>query len=224
MHPASLPWSPTAAWGFGWRRFRADPLGVFGPLFVGALLVSALPAAGGLYQVEAQSTGDPELIARAGMIRLGLGLANLPIQAYVLGGLFTFVFKVARGQTYGFADLITGGRWFAPMLGVNIVILVAVTIGLALFIAPGLMVLAALCLAPPLVVDRDLDAVAALKESLVLTEGHRLKLFLYGALATALSLVGYLALCVGSYVAGAVGLVGFVWIYLRLGGQTTAEE
>ena len=58
----------------------------------------------------------------------------------------------------------------------------------------------------------------------MLTEGHRLKLFLYAALATALVMVGYLALCVGSYVAGAVGLVGFVWIYLRLGGQATADS
>ncbi len=71
-------------------------------------------------------------------------------------------------------------------------------------------------LAVPVVVDRNLPTIAALKESWRLTSGHKGDLLVFWLLAFCVTFVGLLACCIGVFPAAAVVGLAQVLIYERL--------
>jgi uncharacterized membrane protein len=139
------------------------------------------------------------------------------------GGLTLFAIKVAGGGSYEFSDIFKGGPFFLSILFANILMAFSVMFGLLLLIVPGVVLGLGFSLTIPLIVDREMSTLDAMKESWRLTTGQKLPLFLWGLLAIGLLLLGLLACCVGVIVVGPLLQVAFAFIYLRISGQRTAE-
>lgn len=94
-----------------------------------------------------------------------------------------------------------GSGWsfplFASFLVTSQIFDLLCSLGLLLFVVPGLVLIAALSLAPLLALDRGLTPVAALVASWELTRGARLTMLLVLLLQVALFVAGLLALVVG---------------------------
>lgn len=83
----------------------------------------------------------------------------------------------------------------------NILQSVIVGIGIVFLIVPGIIFSCKLAFVPYLIVDRKMDAVAAVKESWRMTSGHAWKVFGIGCLAIFVALLGLLLVGVGIVVA-----------------------
>jgi len=105
------------------------------------------------------------------------------IVSLVLGAGISFSFlknilNICRGEKIDFMVLAkvnptTIIYFFVLMVIMNIVL----TIGYILLIIPGIILTLMLIAAPFLVIDRDMDPMAAIKESINMTNGHKMNLF-----------------------------------------------
>jgi uncharacterized membrane protein len=109
------------------------------------------------------------------------------------------------------------------ILGAQLLTFMAVALGMVFLIVPGVILALGLSMTTLCIVDKNLGAIDAMKESWRITTGHKGGLFVYGLLAFALILAGVLACCLGTLVAGPIAAIGYAYIYLRLTGQPTAS-
>lgn len=212
-------WSPTEAVSFGWEKVKADPVGIVLPVFVIGL-IQGIPNGGFSTLSNIFTQNDQPLLA--GGVNFASWIVQLLISAFMTGGAMTFFFKIVRGQPYQLGDIFSGGKWFANMLITLFVFQVATGLASLLCIVPGIVLALGWSLAVPLVVDRDMAPIDALKESWRITTGHKMSLFVFGLLGFVVCLAGLLACCVGVLPAGAIVAVAQVWIYERLGAGQAA--
>jgi len=93
---------------------------------------------------------------------------------------------------------------------------VAVTVGLVLLIVPGILVASRLFLAPAIVIDDNVDPIAALKRSYELTEGHTVQVIVLGLFLAGLNFVGMLLLGLGLLATIPTSFLAVVYVYRRL--------
>ena len=89
----------------------------------------------------------------------------------------------------------------------NILQVVIIGMGFVFLIVPGIIFACKLAFVPYLIVDRRMDAVAAIKKSWSMTKGHAWKVFGIGCLALFVALLGLLLIGVGI-------VVSIMWIRL----------
>jgi uncharacterized membrane protein len=142
------------------------------------------------------------------------------VQSYLLGGIVHFALGVCRGKKPEFGEVFSGGRYFGKMLVGQLLFGLAYGIGLALCVVPGWIVAAGCILYAPLIVDKNMGGVDALKESWRLTTGHKLNVIVLGILLFLVVLVGYAACCVGALLVSApIAALSLSYVYLRLVGE-----
>jgi len=78
------------------------------------------------------------------------------------------------------------------------------------------------CMFPYLIIDRNLGAIAALKESAQITRGNKMTIFAIGVLLVLLILVGMLPCLLGLLIVGPYSSVLITVMYLRMTGQRIA--
>ncbi|HWC77307.1 MAG TPA: hypothetical protein VG778_07590, partial [Blastocatellia bacterium] len=120
-------------------------------------------------------------------------LVVLPAAVYLQGGMFNAAFKQLRGGKLEFRDLFSAGDRFLPLLGATILTQIIVMIGAMLCIIPGLIAAGLLMFVPPLIVERRLGVIDAIRESYELTKR---KMLLFTLFALLLQLI----VSAGSYV------------------------
>jgi len=212
---APTTWGPGEAVSFAWERIKADPGTILGALIVGGIISNAANSIGNGVQ-----QADPESIA-AQLVGGGMSLLNFLIASFMLGGMTVFCLKVARGESYEFGDIFKGTPYFGGILVANLLTGLGVVFGLIFLIVPGIFLALAWSLAVPVLVDRQLGPIEAMKESWHLTTGHKGNIFLFGLLMFGVAILGLLACCVGVLVVGPIGQIAWVYIYLRITGQRT---
>jgi uncharacterized membrane protein len=215
MSETQVEWSATDVMGQGWEKLKSDFGGILGPLFVVGLIQGIPNGIFGAVANNFQADGEPGL---ASGVRFVSWLVGLVLSAFFTGGTMSLLLKAVRGQPYAFGDIFSGGKWFGGMLVMLFVIQVASGIGFMLCIIPGVIIALGLSFAVPIMVDRDLPAIDALKESWRMTDGHKGNLFVFGLLAFCVMLLGLAACCIGVLPAGAVVALAQVYIYERLRG------
>jgi hypothetical protein len=166
MSEQRIDWSPGEMIGRAWEKVKADPVGVVLPVFVVMLIQGApggvLGAITGALDVQAQKSNDPSLATQSLALKVLAQIVGLLLNAFFLGGMLTFLFKVARGQTYALGDVFSGGRYFGTMLLTLVLLSLGLTIGFILCIIPGVILALGWSLAAPVVVDKNLRLRAAL--------------------------------------------------------------
>jgi uncharacterized membrane protein len=218
-------WSPADALGFGWNAIIGDFQGVALPLAVVFLIVAVgagLPSAGlSVVTGIAAEFVEPAFLGIIDVLLRLIGQAvALLVSAYFMGGAAEFALNVARGRKPAFNDVFAGGKYFGPMFVAGLLTQMGVGIGLALCIAPGLILAAGLSLHQSLIVDQKLSGIDALKRSWELTTGHKGNLVVYVLLCGVVAIAGALACCVGALLVSAPMItLGGAYIYLKLTGE-----
>ena len=233
---------------FAWARIKGSFFPVVGTFFL-AYFVSALPVVlitgGSIGYMFSQVTpghppdpNDPVLLGFNGLATIVTWFT----QAFMMGGIYTFALKISRGETANFGDAFSGARYFGPtfvvsalggllVLPATIIPKVLVMAGLPPLVSSPLTLILLLpyffftvcwVLAFPLVVDRGLGGVAAMKESWRLTSGNRLAIFLCFLLVGLLAIAGSCLCCIGLPVVMALTPLAVSYFYLRLTGQPSA--
>ncbi len=195
---------------FGWKTFKSFPW-----LFVTAVLVLLAISIGiGLVE-ELLST----IFGRTEMELLIVAESIVTSMLISTGMTFFFLKAHDAVATTKLRDLWNPGP-FWRYLGVSILGGIAIMLGLMLLIVPGIIVAIAFSFAGILVVEKGLEPIEALKESMRLTKGHRFALFKLGLSIIGLNILGLLALVVGVFVSISVTQLAFVHAYRTLSKNT----
>jgi hypothetical protein len=129
----------------------------------------------------------------------------------------------ARGGTPEFGDIFSGGPRFLPVLGMTLLLILLLLPAFMLFIVPGVIVGLGLSLAHFYVIDAELGPIDALGASWNATKGHKLQIFLLGLVSFCVLMLGFMACCIGVYVALPVVMVAMATVYVRLSGRAVAD-
>lgn len=189
----------TLAYGWGTLRDNLVPLLAITAVYV---LVELLVGGVGTGLETAAGAGPAAIFVVEGVLSL---VVSAPLGA----GLWYAYLETTRGTEPEVGDLLDGYDRFADIVLATVIVAVAVGIGLLLLIIPGIYIAIRLAFAPLLVMDEDLDAWEAVKESGDRTAGESLSLLGLLAASVVIVLVGLMLLFVG--VVPAIAWVGTAW-------------
>jgi hypothetical protein len=198
-----------------------------GMWFVYALFQPSGGSSGSLNNSELKQFVDTEILMLFGVIVVGWTLLTFVVGPVLRGGYDLAMLRAYRGDvSVSFVDLFAGLPKALPLFLTGLLFTIAVVVGLALCIVPGIILGLGLWPAFLLVMEDDLDPIAALKAAWALTNGYKLQLLILSVVCGAVTLLGLLACCVGIFVTGPVAQLAWVGAYDEMrrakGGATTA--
>jgi uncharacterized membrane protein len=232
----SGPYSPTDAISFGWRKFTASPATLLVPMIVAwvGLIVVAVIVEFALFKTllgthdctqtlfgqRVQTQCGPGFFTRLLVTGLASALILLVFQL-LAAGLYRGALRVADGYSFSLGELFEG--WDKTQVAIAAVLIaVATGIGTLLCYVPGLIVGFLTQFTLLFIVDRQMQAVDAIKASVKLVTDNLGNTILFYLLALVVALVGACLCGVGLLVAYPVVLVGYAYTYRRLQGQPVA--
>jgi len=205
-----MKFSVTSAIRFGWETFKRRPW-----FFIGASIVIAV-----LYIAASSISAGVDSIFGG-----SLEEETVPgqIVSYLLGALISMgvtAFYLAAHDSPDTVQLST--LWhpspFWKYLGTSILATIAVVIGFILLIVPGIIAMLFFVFATFIVIDRELGPIEAMKESMRITEGHRLPLLGLIVLLALILVAGVLVFGVGLLVAMPIATLAFTHAYRVISG------
>lgn len=211
------PWDVGEVLRIAWDLFKANwaafSFGTFVALLVGMLpsqVAPGLAAAGILEQQSGAYWG----------VHVPLMLVGYLIQGFFAVGLARMALNASRTGMCSFGDAFSGGSRFLPYMGMWFLAMFGISLGLVVFIVPGVILALGLWMGRWYLVDQQLGPIEALKASWTATDGHKGNLFLLYLLGGLLGVAGAMACCVGIFPAQAVILLAEAIVYQRLSGTT----
>jgi len=212
---SGAPLTASEPLGFGWRRVSSDWV----TTIIGTFAVSIACGMPGsiVQQFGLRSGGDIRIVTGIGQ------LLSLVGGAFAAGGIMNASLKICRGQPCQIGDYFSGGKWFVNVLVAELLVGLAVLIGLPFLIVPAIIIALGLFVTIPLVVDRDMGAIDAMKESWRLTNGYKGTIFVFGLLCFLLCIAGAIPCGLGLLPLIPAFYIAQVYIYLRLSGQPTVQ-
>lgn len=200
------------ALGFGWGRMKANALIFF--LATILILLAEIPMGN-----DDGAWGDPGPLSSFLIFAYTMGLAP----ALFYGCDLAFL-KGARGDTVESRVLFSGFSNYINVILANLLVYGLVFIGFIALIVPGIYIACRLVFASYLVMDEDLDPVAAVQASWRMTKGHTLDVFLLGFISVFIFLGGLIMLIVGIIPAIMWIKASFASLYLSVSQKNAALE
>jgi len=183
----------------GWNVFKERPFFLIG-LFLITTAVSSLVSL----------AADAVAVGGAGVV---LSIVDFAVQICIGMGLMAVLFRVYDRVDAHYGDLFEPLHLFWKYTWATILMVIIVTIGIVFFVIPGVIAIIALVFTPYLIIDRNLGAVAALRESVRITKGHWWNLFFFGILVTLINLLGAVAFGVGLFITIPITALAAVHVY-----------
>ncbi len=154
----------------------------------------------------------------------GGGLLLLIFYPVLQGALMHGVVADLNGRRPGFGECITTGlRFFFPVIGITVLLVIALMFGLVLFIIPGVLMFLAWSVALPAEVIERTGVFGAFSRSRALTRNHRGAIFGLYVLLTIFSWLLSVALIAVSF--GSTGTLGKVsWAGIILSALVQAIQ
>lgn len=150
-------------------------------------------------------------------------VSGLVLGAVFLGGLHWFFLRLSRGEAATIGDVFAGfGTAIGPLILVGIVSTLLEGVGFFLCILPGIYLAVAWHYASILVLDKKVDFWAAMELSRKVVTRHWFGVFGLMLLAILLWIGGFLACCIGIFVAGPIASAAIVYGYRDLFEETPA--
>lgn len=173
-------------------------------------MVPAVPLYAFVFASVGGGTSDPrdirDVIAAVQSSGLSLiatffsALVTAIIQAFSYSGYYHVAMKQLRGEQISIGDFFGGMGNIAPILGVTGIMAAIQFVGNLLCCLGSLIVLVSLGLimfSYPLIVDRKLGTIEAIKTSLDLTKQNALMFILFGIVAHLIGGIGIIVCCIG---------------------------
>lgn len=136
------------------------------------------------------------------------------IHGALFGGLYLLFLKLIRGQRAEFGDAFGGfSERFLQLFLVGLVSGILTLVGYVFCIVPGIYLTVAWMFVIPLVVDKRMDFWPAMEVSLRVIQRNWFQFFLLGILNILVVMLGFLALCVGIYVALPITIGAVAYAY-----------
>jgi uncharacterized membrane protein len=229
-------YSPTEAFGYGWRKFSASPGTLLLPMIVAwvgivvtAILVEFLIVQTMLGTHDCTKTVNgisfsgqcsPSFFVQ--LLGAGLAIGIITVVSQILiAGLYKGAANIADGKSFSLGTMFDG--WDkAQVVIAAILIAVATAIGTILCYIPGLIVGFLTIFTILFVVDKQLTAVDAIKASFELVTKNFANTFVFWILAAIALFVGALLCGIGLLVAAPVVLIALAYTYRRLQGEPVA--
>ena len=125
------------------------------------------------------------------------GLVMLPLSALLMGGMHRAALKQLRGGQVEFSDLFSARDQYLPLLGAMLLIGLLVGIGWMVCVIPGFIVAALLFFTIPLIIDRKLGVIDAMKASSEMTKPNLLMFTLFAFVVHLIASAGTYACYIG---------------------------
>ncbi len=148
---------------------------------------------------------------------------------YMLANIADFVFQTLLGMGLTYIMLAVYDKrqveysdWFKPIslfgkyFVVILITMIAVVIGLILFIIPGVIAMLALMFAPYLVIEKSMGPIEAIKKSWNISKGHRWQLLLFMLTLIIFNILGILAIFIGLLVTAPISALAMIHVYRTL--------
>ncbi|QQR82845.1 hypothetical protein IPJ70_01915 [Candidatus Campbellbacteria bacterium] len=152
-----------------------------------------------------------------GLFDFIIGLATAVLLWWLYIGFIRMAMTAHAGGSISF-EMLFGEKGTTLWHYIVAVILsaISVLIGLVLLIVPGIMLQIGLMFVPFLILDKNMQPVAALKESWRLTKGYKWKLFGFLCILILVNIAGILAAFVGLLVSIPLSLLVLTYVYRQL--------
>jgi len=201
------------ALAYGWGRMKANAL----LLFLATVVVVAveIPMQGN----SMEFSGDP-VDAIYSLMFFAYAVLFAPIINY---GADLIFLQGVRGDRVEIKRIFDGFGNYVNIILANLLVFGLFFIGLVVFIVPGIYVACRLAFTSYLVMDEDLDPVAAVEASWRMTKGHAWKIFLLALLSTLIFIGGLVLLLVGLFPAVMWSKAAFAALYLSISQSDNTE-
>jgi len=170
----------------------------------GAVLLPLVPSFGfqavqyGLQLAAVKQDQNVQLAVNVAVI--AISMVSMAVSLFLQLGVYRIFTRLVRGLPADISMLVGELRNLLPGFLATLLMVLAIGVGLLLLIVPGIVLALGLQFALYALIDKELDPIAALRESWRLTEGYKLTIFVVnlviGILMLALSCVtlgvGYL--------------------------------
>jgi uncharacterized membrane protein len=177
------------AYSFGWNRMKKYFLDLF--LIILIFGVVWIPYSI-MLSLDGRHTPGGGILQIFGLAYLLLLMAPIDY-----GSAFVFL-KAVRGEQFEVKDMfLVFEKNYINVVLANLLHWGIVSLGIFLFVIPGIIFACRLAFVKYLVLDRKLDPVEAVKESWRMTKGHAGKIFWMGFLAFPIVIAGLICLGVG---------------------------
>lgn len=187
-------------------------------LFVGSILIPLL------ISIIMISSNDNEVLAVFGACAGLLGFHILSTWLYL--GCIRVCLDLASGKPTGASRLFTEGRSIISATAAGILLSIAVSIGLLLFIIPGFYLIARYGFFIHAIVDRKCGPIEALSYSSEITRNNRIHVFLLLILSFLTAMLGIAAFFIGVFIAYPMILMGWAVAYywLQYGNRAAMDH
>lgn len=183
----------SGSYGYGWQQMWKQFLYLF--------LVSVIVTIASMPMSALQDGSDydsPGMIALQ-IIVAAYALLLMPVIEY--GGDLLFL-RCIRNEKIDIKEMFSGfTKNYLNIILANLLTFAIVGLGIVFLIVPGIILACRLVFVPYLVMDKNLDPVAAVEKSWSMTRGHGWKIFGMGLLAILIVIAGLLCLIVGIFFA-----------------------
>ena len=201
---------------FAWGKLKVKAL-----LFIGLAILSTILTAMGESQDLANYVTNEDFETSKFTI---LNILAIVLNIYLGMGIWKISINHIRGEEAQLSDLFTiSFGQFIHYVFACIINIILITLGIILFIVPGIHIACRLMLMPGYIVDKNESFNVALKSSWNATKGHTVKLFLWMLLACFIAIVGLIALIIGIFVAIPVISLALAYIYVQLSDESIPE-
>jgi len=129
--------------------------------------------------------------------------------------------RLYSGENTSIGDMFGESSLLIKFLLAEVLSVLAVLIGLAFFIVPGIILGLGLFFVPYIVLDKELGPVDALKDSWRLAKGHKWNLLMFVIILVFLNFIGVMAFGVGLLVTLPISFLASVHVYKWLDKQDT---
>ncbi len=138
------------------------------------------------------------------------------ISAYAALGFASIGLRTVDKKSVSYQDFFGVTRFFAPYVVATIVVQIATTVGVILLIVPGVIVAIMWMFYSYLILDKNLQPMEALKQSALMTKGHRWQLFGFGIFLLFINIIGGLLFGLGLIITAPVTVVAVAHMYRQL--------
>jgi uncharacterized membrane protein len=148
----------------------------------------------------------------------------LALSTYVGMGFVRICLKCTDNEPLDFDDILSPLQLFIKYLFAELIYIFAVVAGLILFIIPGLFLAVRLMFFGYLVVDKELSATEAIKQSFEMTEGYFWPLLGFVFVVALINIAGILLFLVGLLITLPVTSVATAYLYRQLDSNIPGFE
>jgi uncharacterized membrane protein len=212
------PWTVGEVISLGWERFKQNwAVLVFSYLLVFVVLQVASRAS------TMALDAPPDVRSTTYWAAMGVSsLVTQIVNAFFRPGLVRIWLSAARGQSPSFGVLFSGFDRFLPMLGLTLLTGIAYTLGFALLIVPGVILMLGFFAAEYYVVEGKMGPIDAMKASWDATKGNKGDLLLLALAGLGLFMLGGLMCFVGLFATFPIFEVAAAASYTRMSGNGSA--